>query len=116
MGMVQRAIRGSTDSVVAFAVRRFLNARLAAIGEVTDATLDTAQQRVQLRLALHGEPEAIDVEVGHYRLEQTARGAWLTVTDAVASRPWVTAALQGFVIGRRFHIRQPAATILQIVA
>ena len=113
---VKGVIRGSKDAALAFAVRRLLNARLVAIGEITDASIDTAHRRAQLRLALRGEREAIDVELGKYRLESTDDGEWLTLADAVGSREWLTAALRQFVVGRRFQISKQTAAALRLLA
>ena len=109
-------IRGSKDAALAFALRRLLNAELAAIGEVTEVSLDTADRRARLRLALRGEPEPIDVEFAHYQLERTDEDDWLTVHDVVASREWLTAALRQFALGRRFHVSKPAASALRLLA
>jgi hypothetical protein len=107
---------GSKDAAVAFAIRRALNTRLDAFGEITDLSLDAANRRARFRLALHGEREPIDVEVRGYCVERADEGDWLSVDDAVASRQWLTAALHQFVVGRRFHISRKAALVLRLFA
>jgi len=109
-------MRGSKDAAIAFAARSLLNGRLSAIGEVTSMTLDTAQRRAQLRLALRGDAAPIDVDLREYRLEHGDGGDWLTVIDATASREWLTGVLQQFVVGRRFHIPSAAARTLRLLA
>lgn len=78
-------------------------------------SIDSASRRVRLRLALRGEVEPVDLDIRGYELERTAGGDWLTVLDAAASREWVTAALQQFVVGRRFRIPPQAAGALRLL-
>jgi hypothetical protein len=105
----------SKDAALAFAARSLLNTRLQAIGEIGDLSVDTAGRRAQLRLSLRGEPEEIHLDIRRYDVERTEAGDWLVVAEAVASREWVTAALQQFVVGRRFHIPSKAATVLRLL-
>ena len=97
-------MRGSKDTVLAFGVRTLLNSRLSAIGKITDLTVDTAHRRAQLRMALRGEPGAIDVADLRYDIQHADGSDWLTLVDAVASREWLTAALKQFAVGRSFHL------------
>ena len=96
-------------------MRRVLNARLHSFGTITALSLDTAQRRARFRLSLRGEKGPLDVDVRRYDIEGSAKGDWLTVVDAVASREWVTAALHHFAVGRRVHISRKASTALRLV-
>ena len=107
-------MRGSKDAALAFGLRSLLNTRVEPIGEITDLSLDTAHGRAQLRLALRGEQEAIDVDVREYHIERVNGRDYLTVVDAVASREWLTAALQ-FALGRRFNLSSKAAMALRLL-
>lgn len=108
-------IQGSKDAAVAFAMRRVLNARLSPFGTITNLTLDSAERRAQFRVALHGEIEPIDLDIRRYDIERAARGDWLTVVDAVASRQWVTAVLHHVAVGRRFHLSRKASLALRLI-
>jgi hypothetical protein len=108
-------MRGAKDAALAFTVRRLVNSRLEGIGSVTDLSLNTAERRIRLRLELRGEPAAIDLDVRDYRIEQGEGGDWLTIGDAVASREWLTAALQQYVVGQRFPIPAKAAGALRML-
>lgn len=77
--------------------------------------MDSANRRIRLRLALRGEVDPVDLDIRGYELERTGEGDWLTVVDAAASREWVTAALQQFVVGRRFRIPAQAAGALRFL-
>ena len=111
----QGAMRGSKDTVLAFGVRTLVNSRLGAIGKVTELSLDTADRRARLRVALRGEGGAIDVADLRYDIHRADGSDWLTLVDATASREWLTAALKQFVVGRPFHISPNGARVLRLL-
>jgi hypothetical protein len=108
-------MRGSKDSALAFGVRTLLNSRLTAIGKITDLTVDTADRRARLRMALRGEPGAIDVADLRYDIHRAHGSDWLTLVDAVTSREWLTAALKQFAVGRPFQIPPYGARVLRLL-
>ena len=116
MSGLRSLVQGSKDTALAFAVRSLLNTRLGAFGEITELSLDTSRRSAQLRCILHGEVEPIDLDVRNYKIEHVDGDNWLTVVDAVASREWLTAALQQFVLGRRFHVSAKAGAALRLLA
>jgi hypothetical protein len=113
---LQGAMRGSKDTVLAFALRTLLNSRLSAIGRITELSVDTAQRRARLRMALRGERGAIDAADLRYDLHRANGGDWLTLVDAASSREWLTAAVQQFAVGRPFPIPASAARALRLLA
>jgi hypothetical protein len=108
-------MRGSKDTVLAFALRTLLNSRLSAIGKITELTLDTAHRRVQLRIALRGEQGRIDVAHLGYDIQHADGRDWLTLVDADASREWLTAALEQFAVGRSFRLSTNGARVLRLL-
>jgi hypothetical protein len=108
-------MRDSKDTVIAFGVRALLNSRLSAIGKITDLTVDTARRRAQLRMALRGEGEAIDIADLSYDIQHADGSDWLTLVDATASREWLTAALKQFAVGRSFHLSPNGARFLRLL-
>ena len=109
-------MRGPKDTVLAFGVRTLLNSRLSAIGKITDLSLDTGRRRAQVRMALRGEGEAIDVADLRYDIQHTDGSTWVTLVDAVTSREWLTAALKQFAVGRSFHLSPNGARVLRLLA
>jgi hypothetical protein len=108
-------LRGSKDAALAFAARTAINSRWRALGEVTDLSLDTAAQRIRLRVVLKGEPAPVDVDVRRYEVQSSDDGAVLTLIDAAASRDWLTAAIDEFLVGRPVPIPRKAAVALQLL-
>jgi hypothetical protein len=117
-GMVSglgKLVRAPKDAALALVIRRLLNARVDAFGEVTDVLLDTGRRRAQVRLALRGEAIPIDLDIRKYEFEHVSGGDCLTIVDVVASREWLTVALQQFIVGRRFHLSTNAAALARLL-
>lgn len=108
-------MRGSKDTVLAFGVRTLLNSRLSTIGTITDLSLDTADRRVRIRMALRGERGASDVADLRYDIHHAHGSDWLTLVGAVTSREWLTAALQQFALGRPVAISPNGARVLRLL-
>ncbi len=112
---VRNLLRGPKDSALAFAARTFFNNRFQEIGELTDLSVDTRKQTLQLRLSLSGEVEPIEIHVRKYRIRRSGDRSLLTIIDATASRRWVDAALREFVLKRSFAIPTSAETALKLL-
>jgi hypothetical protein len=107
----------SKDASVGFVARAAINAKLRGIGEVTQLSIDTKSKRIRLRVELIGEREAVDIDVIRYRLRSNDDcGARLTIEAATASRHWLDAALQQFVVGETFPIPAKAEALLRLLA
>lgn len=92
-----------------------VNTRLRGIGQMTELSIDTKKRRVLVRLELIGEPEPIEIEIVRYNLKTKENVTKLTIEEATASRPWIAAALQEFVVGENLAIPQKAAAILKLL-
>jgi hypothetical protein len=113
--VLQNVVRGSKDAALALTIRRILNVRLDAFGEVTEVSLDTSRRRAQARLVLRGEAVPISIDIRKYEIERVDGSDCFTIVAAIASREWLTAALHQFVVGRRFHISRKAAAVARLL-
>jgi hypothetical protein len=112
---VQNFFRKSKDVTLAVAARLAVNTRLRGIGQMTELSIDTKKRRVLVRLELLGEAEPIEIEIVRYNLKTKENVTKLTVEEATASRPWITAALQEFVVGETLSIPKKAAALLKLL-
>jgi hypothetical protein len=112
---ISNVVRAPKDAALALMIRRLLNTRLEAYGEVTEVSLDTGRRRAQVRLALRGEAVPIKLDIRKYQIDHARGGDTLTIVEVIASREWVTAALQHFVVGRRFHLPTNAAAVARVL-
>jgi hypothetical protein len=112
---IRALMRGSKDAALSFAARSVINARLRTIGEVTDLSLDTASRSLRLRVTLLGESEPVDIHVRHYDIHRSGDSVMLTLVDASASREWLTAALDEFVVGRPLSISRKAGLAVRLL-
>lgn len=78
------------DGPKAGLIRRGLNALLKErYGELQSLELDTKGRSMRLLLLLHGEDEAIEVEVGAYELDESDGSAVLICREIRVSRTWL---------------------------
>jgi hypothetical protein len=112
---ISSLVRAPKDAALALMIRRLLNARLEAYGEVTELSLDTGRRRARIRMDLRGEAIPIEIEVRKYEIDHVSGGDTLTIVEVIASREWVTVALQQFVVGRRFHLPANAAAVARLL-
>jgi hypothetical protein len=78
-------------------------------------SLDTAEHSLDLRVALLGDPEPIDIHVSKYDIDRTTSDPTLTVLDATASREWLTAVLREFAVGRSWPIPSNAGVLSRLL-
>jgi len=115
-GNIHDFLRGSKDVAIAVAVRSFFNSKYSRIGQMSDVAIDTTTREVRVRLELVGEPTPVEIHVGTYNIEQHGDQATLTISDATASREWITELLRQFVVGRPIAIPERAAAIVKLLA
>lgn len=112
---LRRVLRGSKDAALGFGARAYVNSRLRGIGEMTELSIDTKKRAFRVRLDLVGETRPIEIHVEKYELKQAGAATRLKVVEATASRPWLTEALQQFVVGRSFTIPARAGAVLKLL-
>jgi hypothetical protein len=108
-------LRASKDAALAFGARKFLNANLRGIGQMSELSIDTQRGTIRARLDLLGEAEPIEIDVLSYKLEQRGDEMVVTILDATASREWLAETLRQFVVGRSFTIPPQAGAVLKLL-
>jgi hypothetical protein len=108
-------MRGSKDAALAMAMRAFLNARLRTVGEITELSLNTAERRSHMRVALRGERRPVDVSVRSYTVDEADGQHWLTILDAGASCAWLEGMVRHFAVGHPFPLSPTAARVLRVL-
>ena len=89
------------------------NSRYRTIAELTELKIDTKGRRLSLRLALAGEKEPVEIQVGEYTVRPQDQGLLLNVANVTTSRQWLTEFLRTFVVGRSIPINTRAAPVLK---
>ena len=112
---MQNFFRKSKDVTLALAARLAVNARLRGIGQMTELSIDTKKRRILVRLELIGEAEPIEIEIVKYNLKTKENATKLTIEEATASRQWLAAVLEEFVVGETISIPKKAAAILKLL-
>lgn len=112
---LQGVVHAAKDAALGYLARTLLNGKIRAFGEVTDLAFDTAEHAIDLRVALRGESEPVQIRVNKYDIEQTASGPLLTIVDATASREWLTAVLREFAMGHSWPIPSHAGLLPRLL-
>jgi hypothetical protein len=105
----------SKDATLAFTARVAINKWLNSIGEMTELSIDTKNKRIWIRLELVGESEPIEIQILRYNLKTEGGTAHITIEEIAASREWLTAALNEFVVGQNIPIPPKAVALLRLL-
>lgn len=97
------------DGALESAAKLYLNQKFAALGKVTQLSIDREARRIFIEAELNGETSPISVEVRRYDLEERGGAVYVTVRQVNASREWIASALRQYVVGREFKLPESAA-------
>lgn len=92
------------EGAFAAAAKVFLNRKVDKFGSITNLQLDSKQKNLAAELVLKGESTPILIQVDAYEVDEKDGVAWLTVRGIHASREWLNAALNEFLVGRPLQI------------
>jgi hypothetical protein len=99
-----RALSHGKDRALETAARVYLNGKISRFGRVEALRLDTGARKASITVQLAGEANPITVEVEEYEVRRGPEGSWLRLKRLRASRPWLTSALEQYVVGQEFKL------------
>ena len=97
---LRSVVSHAKDAGASAAIEHLLAKRLEPYGELKSLRLNSREKTIEIEVLLKGESEPLAVKVLQYELQITPEQDFLVVKRAIASREWVTALLQDFVVGR----------------
>jgi len=100
------------EAALQAAIRAFINREIAASGVVTELAINTNSKTIRVGLDLRGEPSPIWINVGSYELSETNSAIRIAFYNLNASREWITAALNKYVVGHTFPLPDVARFLL----
>jgi len=106
------ALLSARQKALEAAIKSLVNQRIEKYGQITQLEIDSVQKRARLEIALKGEPAPLEVHIDAYQLQSVESRLLLSVQKVRASREWVTAALEDFVVGRQFPVPDAAKLAL----
>ena len=113
--LVKGAISQVKDSGASTAIRNWLSREMAHYGEVLDFKMNTASRSAELRVLLKGEREDLTVFIEDYELVTSGNEDFMVVKRARASRAWVHAVLENFVINKKHKIPAQYSSMAKMV-
>lgn len=94
------------------AAKAFINREIEGFGVVTELAIDTSKKTMRVELDLIGEASRILINVASYELSEKNGEIHLAVQNVTASREWITAVLNKYVVSRTFPLPNAARMLL----
>lgn len=113
--LVKGAINQVKDSGASTAIRSWLVREIADYGEVLDFSINSAQRSAELHVMLKGERERLTVTVEDYAIVTEGSDDFIIVRRAHASREWVNAVMQKFLINKKHKIPAQYSGMVKMV-
>jgi hypothetical protein len=106
------ALQSARQKALEAAIRSLVNQRIEKYGQIIQLEIHPVQKRARLEIALKGEPAPLEVHIDAYELQSAEARLLLSIRKIRASREWITAALEDFVVGRQFPVPEAARLAL----
>jgi hypothetical protein len=100
------------ETVLRAAIKAFINREIEEFGVATELAIDTSKKTMRVELDLKGEASRIQINVGLYELSEKGGEVHLSLQNVTASREWITAVLNKYVVGRTFRLPDAARMLL----
>jgi hypothetical protein len=107
---------GVKDWVVEKTVLGILNQRiLKPYGKLAELKINSTSKSLQLELELKGEPQKVSIYVHRYELVEQSGEMEFLVKDISASREWISALAQEFILNKPFPIPPEIARLIPMI-
>ena len=106
------ALQSARKKALEAAIKSLVNQRIEKYGQIMQLEIDPVQKRARLEIALKGEVTPLEVHIDAYELQSAESRLLLSIQKIRASREWITAALEDFVVGRQFPVPEAAKLAL----
>ena len=100
------------EAALEAAIKSLINREIEKFGVVTELAIDTQQRTMRAELDLRGEASRIWINVASYELSEKSGEVHLAFQNVTASREWITAALNHYVVNRTFRLPDSARILL----
>lgn len=105
-------LKGMKDGAIALFLKSYVNEKLPQYGEIRECQVDTANSRVQLKVMLKGEQDAIQLAVERYELERVGDERYIRLKAFSCSREWIAVALNQSLVDKRYKLPAAVASLL----
>ncbi len=84
--------------------RAFLDQKIGKFGSVTQLQIDPERRIIHLAVMLKGEVAPVEVRLLGYDVAQRDDGTYFSVQRVEASREWLSAAANEYLVGKSFKV------------
>ncbi|HYG35756.1 MAG TPA: hypothetical protein VEC99_13280 [Clostridia bacterium] len=92
------------DKAVEASAKAFINRKIENFGTVSQLQLDSKQKTAALEVILKGEASPILVKIASYELIERGSEVFIRIHRIEASREWMMAAANQYLVGREFKV------------
>lgn len=100
------------ETALQVALKALINQEIEEFGVVTELDIDTNKKTMRVELDLKGETSPILINVASYALSEKNGATHLALENVIASREWIAAVLNKYVVGRAFQLPRAAKMLL----
>ena len=112
MGIIRNIALQGKDLVVSTAVEKLAEKYVSPFGKVLSFHLDSYSRSMEVSVLLKGEPEPVILSIHEFELVKEAGVSFVLLKDIKASRQWIEALSQEYLLNRRIRIPNHFAKML----
>lgn len=113
--MLRGAISHAKDAGSNLAVEKWLAREIEPYGKLVHLNIDSRQKSLRVVAHLNGEHHNVDINVQRYEILSEGGRDYIVVKEATASREWLRAVANNFLLGRKIEIPQQYAGLAKMV-
>jgi hypothetical protein len=113
--MLRGAISQAKDASSSMAVEKWLAREIEPYGKLVQFNIDSRAKSLRVVFHLNGEHHNVEIDVGKYEVVSEGGRDFIVVQQATASREWLRAVANNFLIGRKLEIPQQYASLAKMV-
>jgi hypothetical protein len=95
---------GAKNRAIEASAKALLNRKFEHLGQVTRLEIDPGRKTLFVEAQLKGEPGPVWARVTAYEVERSGEEVFVVVRGLEASREWMVAAANEFLLGRRVKV------------
>jgi len=112
MGMLRNIMRQGKDLALSSAIEKIAEKYVSPFGKLLSFHLDTSGRSMEITVLLKGESEPVTISVCEYELSIAGDESFVLLNRVKASRQWIEALSQEYLLNRKIRIPSHVAKML----
>jgi hypothetical protein len=112
MGILKNIARQGKDLALSSAIGKIAESYVSPFGKILNFHLDSSGRCMEVSVLLKGETDPVTISVKDYEIFNDADASFVLLKDIKASRQWIEALSQAYLLNRKIRIPNRAAKML----